>query len=57
MSFVSGVYCDKCNRQLCFAGIIGKSSMTYIARKKGWQIGKYCTCPQCVAKKGADQNG
>ena len=62
--FYSGVWCDVCGRKIDLAGAANKSSLTRLARKAGWAVGKQTistwgnniivektTCPDCRRKK------
>lgn len=50
MGFIAGVMCDACGAVQVWDWTAGKKYITIWAREKGWKIGKYFTCPDCVKK-------
>lgn len=50
MGLIAGVMCDTCGAVQSWDWAVGKQQITIWARLKGWKIGKYSTCPECVRK-------
>lgn len=48
MGYFVGVKCDVCGTAKALDA--NKEIVTIWAREKGWKVGKYCTCPECVKK-------
>lgn len=55
MPIVRGVICDKCGVMMYWCGNVSKGTAAYLARKKGWTIGKRCLCEDCK-KKGKKES-
>lgn len=62
--YYSGVECDVCGRRVDLGMGASKSTMTRLARQRGWAVGKQTiesfgreyivektTCPECRSKK------
>jgi len=50
MAIATEMYCDGCGALRHYSGSVGKVLMERMARKDGWQIGKYHLCQECKAK-------
>ena len=50
MAIATEMYCDACGEIRHLNGSVGKNLMERLARKDGWQIGKYHLCPECKDK-------
>lgn len=49
--FETSATCTICCRRITWCGCANKRIMTMLLRDKGWTVGKYCVCPECLEKR------
>ena len=45
--FYSGFMCDNCGKRKDFVNGSSKAGLTFLARERGWSVGKRILCPDC----------
>lgn len=55
MEVETHIYCDKCGKGVVYSKAMSKSAAIWLARERGWTVGKQWLCPDCRRQKEGEE--